>query len=218
MPSTSFLIKVGARSSKLSQAQAEEVLQELSQHHAVQFEPVWIDTTGDKDKKTSLRHLEKTDFFTREIDEQQLRGDFRIAIHSAKDLPDPIPAGLKMVALTKGVDPSDVLVHNHELQQGAKIGTSSTRREAMLRQWRPDFQCVDIRGTIQERLALLDTGQVDGVVMAKAALIRLRLIDRQWIQLDGDTAPLQGQLAVIAREEDTEMANIFKSIDTRSQK
>src|SRR5690348_1871807 len=89
----------------------EEVLQELLQFHPdVEFEPIWIVTTGDRDLKTSLRSLEKTDFFTKEIDALQLSGGCRISVHSAKDLPDPLPKGLVIAALTRGVDPSDSIV------------------------------------------------------------------------------------------------------------
>lgn len=212
MLSVNYSLEIGARSSKLSQAQVWEVHRELIQHHPhIEFKPVWISTTGDQDKKTSLRDLDKTDFFTREIDQLQLQGHFRISIHSAKDLPDPLASGLKIVALTKGVDSSDVLVYN-DLPEQAIIGTSSHRREQNLLEWRPDLRCVDIRGTIDERLALLDTGQVDGVVMAEAALIRLSLTHRKRIMLSGETAALQGRLAVIAREDDHEMEYLFSCI------
>ncbi len=212
MPSVNYSLDVGARSSKLSQAQVWEVHRELIQHHPhIEFKPIWITTTGDQDKKTSLRDLGKTDFFTREIDQLQLQGGFRISIHSAKDLPEPLASGLKIVALTKGVDSSDVLVY-HELPEQAIIGTSSHRREQNLLEWRSDFRCVDIRGTIDERLALLDIGQVDGVVMAEAALIRLGLTHRKRIFLNGETAALQGRLAVVARESDHEMEELFNCI------
>jgi hydroxymethylbilane synthase len=219
MPLTSLSIRVAARKSPLSQAQCEEIHEELSQFIPVVFEPVWIETVGDKDKTTSLRSLDKTDFFTREIDEMLLNNQCRIGIHSAKDLPVPLRHGLKMIALTQGIDSSDVLVINHTLKPGAIIATSSERREAIiLKRW-PDYQCVDIRGTIGERLAILDSGKVDGVVMAKAALIRLQVLDeRKWIQLEGETTPLQGKLAVIARDDDLEIEEIFKPIDTRRSK
>ncbi len=215
MPSVncSLEITIGARGSKLSQAQVWEVHRELLNHYpAIQFKPIWITTTGDKDKKTSLRHLEKTNFFTHEIDEKQLQGEFRISIHSAKDLPEPLAPGLKIVALTKGVDSSDVLVLREGLLENAIIGTSSLRREKNLLEWRPDLRCVDIRGTIEERLALLDDGKVDGVVIAEAALIRLGLTHRKRIPIQGEVASLQGRLAVIALESDREMEECFKCI------
>src|ERR1700675_2982078 len=116
MPSANFSeITVGARGSQLSQMQVWEVHRELLQHHPnIQFKPTWITTMGDKDKQTSLRDLDKTDFFTREVDQLQLQREFRISIHSAKDLPEPLAPGLKIIALTKGVDPTDVLVYNQD--------------------------------------------------------------------------------------------------------
>lgn len=217
------LIKVGARGSLLSRAQLQEVLQELRVFHPeVEFDPVWIDTTGDRDLHTSLRTLEKTDFFTKEIDSLQLAGGCRISIHSAKDLPDPMPKGLTLIALTKGVDPSDSIVVRpfqtlESLPWGAKIGTSSVRREKNIAELRSDFQCVDIRGNIQRRLSLLDDGAVDGVVMAEAALIRLNLTHRTRFPLQGERAPLQGQLAVVGIEGDVEMQKLFQCIDVRQK-
>jgi hydroxymethylbilane synthase len=85
----------------------------------------------------------------------------------------------------------------------------------MLRKWRPDLQCVDIRGNIEARLKLLDDGHLDGVVIAEAALIRLGLTHRTRMKLSGPAAYLQGQLAIVAREEDEEMADLFASVDVR---
>ncbi len=219
--SVNFSISIAARSSPLSRAQFEEVTAELALHHPqVQLQPIWVETTGDKDQKTSLRTLDKTDFFTREIDALQLTGKTRLSVHSAKDLPDPLPEGLSIAALTQGVDPSDVLVlREHDTVQtlppGAKIGTSSERREKNITELRSDLQCVDIRGNISQRLSLLDQRVVDGVVMAEAALIRLKLTHRNRISLPGERAALQGQLAILALNHDEEMHQLFKCMDTR---
>ena len=86
------MITVGARGSPLSRIQVEEVYAEIRGNHPnILFHPIFVDTLGDQDKKTSLRNLNKTDFFTREIDQMLLAGECRIAIHSAKDLPEPLP-------------------------------------------------------------------------------------------------------------------------------
>lgn len=215
-------ITVAARGSKLSQAQVWEVFFTLiALHPNLSFAPTWVETSGDKDKKSSLRDIGKTDFFTKEVDALILEKKCRIAIHSAKDLPDPIPQGLKVVAITKGQDPSDVLVLRENetlstLAKGARIGTSCVRREEMVNALKPDLQCVDIRGTIEERLAKLDHFEVDGVVMAEAALIRLKLNARNRIALAGDAAPLQGQLAIVGREEDEEIQELFSFLDVRT--
>ena len=145
-----LILAVGARSSKLSKVQVWEVFFALFPFYPhVLFSPIWTDTLGDKDKKQSLRNLNKTDFFTKEIDEMLLEGRCRIAIHSAKDLPEPLAKGLSIVALTKGQDPSDSLVLRdketlHSLKPSAKIGTSCIRREQMIKELRPDLDCVDI--------------------------------------------------------------------------
>ncbi len=216
--SSSNNITTCARSTPLSRAQVEEILAELRTHHPlISFDSIWTETTGDLDQLTSLRAMEKTDFFTREIEALQLRGDCRISIHSAKDLPESLSSGLVIIALTRGVDSSDVIVmrENGPLAQGARIGTSSLRRENNVRTARADLICADIRGSILARLEQLDRGDYDGVVMAEAALIRLGLTHRHRIPLPGERSPLQGQLAVVARAEDLEMRELFACIDVR---
>lgn len=216
-----YKITVGARSSPLSKAQVDEVLKEIQVFHPTfEFIPIFIKTIGDNDRTTSLRTLDKTDFFTKEIDEMLLAGVCRIAIHSAKDLPDPLPKGLMCVALTKGVDSSDVLVLKEEvdfddLPSGALIATSSTRREENVRRLRNDLKFIDIRGTIDERLAMLTIGLVDGIVVAEAALIRLGLTHLNRLPLPGEVSLHQGRLAVIAQEGDREMRTRFICIDAR---
>lgn len=220
--SSSPKIIVGARTSPLSKAQVDEVLAELRSHHPdTAFDPLFVESSGDIDQITSLRDMEKSDFFTKEIDHMLLKGHCRIAIHSAKDLPEPLPDGLEIIALTRGVDPADVLVMREgqsfdTLPKNAKIATSSERREAVLKQMRRDLTFVDLRGTIGQRLALLDNYEVDGVVVAEAALIRLKLSHLNKIRLPGETAPGQGRLAIVARNDDNEMRTLFACIDARN--
>ncbi len=208
-------IRVGARSSPLSRAQVVEVFSELSLvYPEISYDPVWIETQGDLDLVRSLRLLEKSDFFPREIDALLLQGECRIAIHSAKDLPDPLPKGLTRVALTQGVDPRDALVlRSLELAPGALVATSSLRREQQIRELYPTTFCVDIRGTIEARLQSLHRGEVDALVVAEAALIRLGLTYLPRQILPGPAAPLQGRLAVLAREGDEEMRHLFSCLD-----
>lgn len=217
-----FIIKVGARSSPLSIIQAQEVLNELQEYHPdVDFELIPIRTKGDKDKATSLRDLNKTDFFTREIDQLLLKGGCRIGIHSAKDLPEPLPKGLRLVALTKGVDSSDSLVIPqgmtlNTLPSYARIATSSTRREEIVKTMRRDLTFLDIRGNIQERLEKLRKHEIEGLVIAEAAVIRLNLKHLNRIPLPGPTTLFQGRLAVLAREDDLEMVELFKPIHKKT--
>jgi hydroxymethylbilane synthase len=217
MHSSSSEIIVGARSSILSKVQVEEVYTLLQAYHPdVIFEKKWFQTRGDLDQDTSLTSLEKTDFFTKEIDEAVLQGVCHVGIHSAKDLPDPMPVGLCVVACTKGLDPSDVLVLREgedwsRLRLGSRIGTSSLRRQRNICDLRNDFVCVDIRGTIDKRLALLDEGVCDGVVMAKAALLRLG-IRRNMVPIEGEVSPMQGRLAIVAKTFDADMQALFSCL------
>lgn len=188
-----IMLKIGARSSPLSRAQVEEFKREFG----LQCEVVWVQTTGDLDQLTSLRTLDKTDFFTRELDQMLLEGKIDAAVHSAKDLPDPLPKGLWVAALSQGVDPRDSLVIKKEPIH--VVATSSIRREGAVRQLYPHCRFVDLRGTIQERLKK----EVDGVVIAEAALIRLQLTHLNRVFLPGETAPLQGKLAIVCRENES---------------
>lgn len=214
-------IRAGARSSPLSKTQVGEVQGGLQKFFPdVRIDPLWIETTGDKDQNTSLRTLDKTDFFTKEIDKLVLSGECRIGVHSAKDLPDPIPEGLQIVAVTKGLDPSDSLVFREgdsldTLPPGAKIATSSLRREEIVKKLRPDLEFIDLRGNIGQRLVKLENGIADGVVIAEAALIRLGLTKLNRMKLPGKTVLGQGQLAIIARESDSVMKSLFSILDTR---
>lgn len=215
------IIKVAARDSSLSLAQVDEVYKQVHLvDPMVSFSLTCLKTTGDLDLQSSLLEKEKTDFFTKEIDELVAKGYCDIGIHSAKDLPEPLHPKLEILALTKGVDPADVLVLRNNatlesLPHGALIGTSSLRRIEQMQKLRKDFVAKDIRGTIERRLDLLHQGIVDGVIMAKAALIRLGLLDLNWIKMPGQSAPLQGKLAIVSCKGRSDLKKIFSSLDAR---
>lgn len=217
----SLFIDVAARKSALSIAQVREVEKELRESGAdVVFQLSLFSSTGDRDQNTSLWTLGKTDFFTKEIDAAVLEGQCRVAIHSAKDLPETFPEGISLIALTEGVDRRDALVLRDgetlsSLREGAEIGTSSPRRRDALLALRDDLIAVDIRGTVEKRLEKMDRGELDGVIVAEAALIRLGLTAKNRIYLPGETTPLQGQLAVVAKQEDQQMLHLFARIDSR---
>ncbi|MCC6127897.1 MAG: hydroxymethylbilane synthase [Chlamydiae bacterium] len=201
-------IRCGARSSLLSQAQVKEVQGELP----FPIEPVWVETIGDRDQITSLKHLGKTDFFTRELDSLLLGGSIRMAVHSAKDLPDPLPKGLYLAALTKEKDPRDSLVFLRPLTDTPRVATSSLRREEGVRLLYPAATFLDVRGSIHDRLKWLQTDQADGVVIAEAALIRLELTQLPRVFLPGETPEGQGKLAIVIREEDHELRDLLEII------
>lgn len=221
MPCSDSEILVGARPSPLSVAQFKEVEAALKKFHPnITLQMVPIDTVGDRDMSTSLRTLDKTDFFTKDIDQALLQGACRIAIHSAKDLPEPLHDKLEIIALTEGVDSSDSLVLRagetlDSLPKGAVIATSSERREEAVRALRSDLTFRDVRGTIHQRLRLLETGEADGIVVAEAALIRLDLLHLNRVKVPGSTTPLQGRLAIVSLKHDAEMASLFTCLDAR---
>ncbi|MCH9614841.1 MAG: Porphobilinogen deaminase [Chlamydiia bacterium] len=205
-------IVIAARDSALSKVQVQEVLSEYNITHPIQT--LFLSTIGDRDLKTSLRALDKTDFFTRDIDHLLLNHKADLAIHSAKDLPDPLPEGLELITLTTGVDPRDVLVLRKDstletLMPGALIATSSEKREEAVRTLRDDLNFTDIRGPIHARLLKLITGQVDGVVIAEAALIRLNLTHLTRVYLPGKTTQHQGRLALVTQAGNQQIKDLF---------
>ena len=214
--------KLGTRGSRLALKQVEEFFDRLRKTHpAFTAQIVPIDTYGDRDKKTPISSIEGTDFFTREIDNALCAGTIDLAVHSAKDLPDVLSPGLTIAATTAPHEQFDALVAKNavsldNLTSGAKIATSSVRRKTQLKKYREDFQIVDIRGTIEERLSILDNSAIDAVIIASCALVRLGLEHRitQRIPLDILIPhPLQGALAIMTRENDDALIKIISSID-----
>ena len=215
-------IRIGTRTSPLARVQVKEILRALSRvQPGIRVRIIGLDTVGDKDKKTPISEMEGTDFFTKEIDETLLCGKIDCAVHSAKDLPDVIPEGIKVAAFTKSLDPCDVLVSRNglklrDLPRGARIGTSSERRKKQLLSYRPDLRLVDIRGTMQERLDKLGAENLDAIVIAGAGLIRLGLghhiterISFKILQPHS----LQGSLAVTVRTGNKEMSDLFLKLN-----
>jgi len=198
-------ILAGARASPLSRVQFREIKSLFPQF---QWEALFTKTTGDLEKTTSLRSLDRTDFFTKELDTMVLEGKVRVAIHSAKDLPEPLPKGLVVAFLTEGVDPRDSLVLG--LDTPTLVATSSERREKLVRAVWPHCQFVDLRGTIHERLDLLNKGQVNGVVVAEAALIRLGLTHLKRHIFCEVLSSLQGKLAIVSRTDDLEIIDLLR--------
>ncbi len=203
-------IRIGVRPSPLAVRQVEEVLEFLKgMYPEATFVVQTIFTRGDKDKTTPLSEVKEADFFTREIDEALLRGDIDVAVHSSKDLPIVLPQGLKVLFETESISRFDALVSkgNHKLTElalGSRIGVSSQRRRNDLKVLRDDLKIVDVRGNIEERLALIDVGKIDALILAHAALIRLGLEEKiaEVFPLDiFRTHPKQGSLSLVAQGE-----------------
>jgi hydroxymethylbilane synthase len=217
-----MILKVGCRPSPLARIQAAEALEHLRKLGlGFEAEIVSINSSGDTDKLTPLSRVEGSDFFTRQIEAALLCGEIDLAVHSAKDLEDDPLAELETVLLTPVISPHECLVSRNgatlaALRVGSVVGTSSRKRSLAVQAYRPDLVIKDIRGTIQERLARLDRGEYDALIMAHAALIRLGLADRAAEILPAEVIPphpLQGRLAVQVRRAD-ERFEIIRSRTT----
>ena len=218
--------KVGTRRSPLALKQVGEAAEALKAFYPDFFtQMVCIETYGDRDRRTPISETEGSDFFTREIDNALLKGEIDFAVHSAKDLPERLESELVIAAITESAENCDVLVSKNEktlgsLPRGARIGTSSRNRKAALKTFRPDFEIVDIRGNIEERLALLDekTRQLDAIVIAAAGLIRLGLEHKITQKIPSDILkphPLQGCLALITRKDNKDLIELLSVLDHR---
>ncbi len=206
-------LKAGTRPSSLALTQTRAALDRIENKlDGIAFEMVPITSIGDTDRTIDLRES-PADFFTRELDETLMRGEVDLAVHSAKDLPDPLLEGIDWFWLPWREEPRDVLIlargrNISGLPDNPVIGVSSDRREAYCTQRFPGGIQKNIRGNIEERIALVDDGTYDIVVMAAAALFRLGIEERitEWIPLDELEVPEgQGHLAVTFREGDEKM-------------
>ena len=199
MTDSLLTFKVGTRSSRLALVQARNALRKLEEClPGCRFEDVAVSSPGDRDLKTDLRES-PGDFFTRDLDRKVLSGEVDCAVHSAKDVPDPVRDGVDWFWLPWREDPRDAIIRPlgrdmESLPGEPRIGVSSDRREDYCRRHFPAAQLCGIRGNIEERLSQLDEGNYDLVIMASAAMIRLGLQDRitEWISTE-ELAPPDGQ-------------------------
>lgn len=181
-----------------------------------------IQSFGDKNKQISLMENIAPDFFTRELDRALIRGEADIAVHSAKDLPYPLSPELALFALLDAFDKTDALVSRNkqtlkQLPSGARVGTSSLARKTELLSVRPDLEVVSIRGTIEERIAQVDEGFIDALIVASCALKRLGLTGRIAEILPFKTHPLQGNLAIVGRKDRPDIKKQFSGMDIRNR-
>ena len=174
------MLVIASRGSQLALWQARWVAAQLSAAgHACRIEIV--KTTGDKITDVPLAKVGSKGLFTKEIEEALLDGRADLAVHSLKDLPTELPEGLVLAAVPEREDPRDAVVGRKlaDLPLGARVGTSSLRRAAQLRQLRPDLQVESVRGNLDTRLRKLDEGQYDAILLAAAGLKRLGWGDRK---------------------------------------
>jgi len=197
------LVRIATRQSPLALWQAEYVKARLLEHHPqLQVELVKMVTQGDKILDTPLAKVGGKGLFVKELETGMLNGEADIAVHSMKDVPVEFPHGLCLAVICPRENPFDAFVSNHfasieALPQGAKVGTSSMRRQCQIRAWRPDLEILDLRGNVNTRLRKLDEGQYDAIILACAGLIRLGFSDRIKQQIpDSISLPAIGQGAV----------------------
>ncbi len=215
-------LRIGARGSRLSRAQAESVAAELrAAHSSLAIELVWLTTTGDRDTQTALSAMGAQGVFAKEIEAALLEGRIDVAVHSLKDLPTAATPGLAVVAVPKRADPRDALVTRdgsvlRALPPFARVGTGSTRRAAQLRHLRPDVEVVPIRGNVDTRLGKLEAHGLNAVLLAMAGLERTGLRDGRVSPLEAEWfphAPGQGALGLQCREDDSVTQSLLEPID-----
>lgn len=223
-PSGDRPLLIASRGSELALWQARWVRDAiLAADPAARVEIEIIRTTGDRVQDVPLSWIGDRGLFTKEIDEALLDGRADIAVHSLKDVPTAIPDGLTISAISRREDPRDVVIAAKpisiaELPAGARVGTSSLRRRAQLGAMRRDLVVADLRGNLNTRLARLDAGDYDAILLAAAGVLRLGWRDRisawlepaAWLPAVG-----QGALAIVTREQDPRTAALVEPLHHR---
>jgi hydroxymethylbilane synthase len=219
-PST---LRIATRKSALALWQAEHVASLLRKAHpGVAVELVPLTTQGDRILDRSLAVIGGKGLFIKELEIalEERRAD--IAVHSMKDVPAEIPPGFRIGAVLKRADPFDALVARagignlDELPRGARVGTSSLRRQAQLYAVRPDLKIEPLRGNVDTRLKKLDDGAVDAILLACAGLLRLGLESRITVRLDPSKclpAVSQGIIGIECREDDASTAKMLAALE-----
>ncbi|MER8567091.1 hydroxymethylbilane synthase [Mesorhizobium sp. M0924] len=216
-------LKIGTRGSPLALAQAHETQARLMEAHgmpAEAFEVVVISTSGDRIQDRPLSGAGGKGLFTKEIEEALLAGTIDIAVHSSKDMPTVLPVGLELSAFLPREDARDAFIGKAvkrivDLPQGAKVGSSSLRRQALIRRMRPDLDVVMFRGNVQTRLRKLEEGVAEGTILAYAGLKRLGLghVVTDLMPLDAfPPAPGQGAIGIETRIGDSEVEKMLVAI------
>jgi hydroxymethylbilane synthase len=217
-------LRIGTRGSPLALVQARTVRARLALALGVSEEAIElkiIRTSGDMIQDRPLSEVGGKGLFTKEIEEALLDGRIDLAVHSAKDMPTVLPAGLMLAACLEREDPRDVFISLKapalaELPQGATLGTASLRRQAIAKRMRPDLRVVPLRGNVHTRLRKLDDGEVDATILALAGMKRLGLESHATKIMSQDEflpAVAQGAIGIEARENDERTREILARID-----
>ncbi|HEV8436785.1 MAG TPA: hydroxymethylbilane synthase [Methylomirabilota bacterium] len=213
-------LRLGTRGSRLALVQCGELADSL-RALGVDVEVVPIRTTGDRLAHVALGDFGGKALFVKEIEEALLDGRVDVGVHSLKDLPGSLPDGLALAAFPPREDPRDVLVTRsgatlRELPSGSRVGTSSLRRQVLLLAMRPDLRVEPIRGNVDTRLAKLESGAYDAIVLARAGLHRLGLAPAHAVVLPVEEfvpAVGQGTLGVEARQDDRRTLELLLPLD-----
>jgi hydroxymethylbilane synthase len=215
-------LRLGTRRSALATVQTEAVAAVLRERTDRDVELVPVTTAGDT-SRAALTQIGGTGVFVGALREALLAGSVDVAVHSLKDLPTADAPGIRLAAVPRREDPRDALVARDgltlgELPAGSRVGTGSPRRAAQLRALGLGLEVVDVRGNVDTRLELVDRGEVDAVVLARAGLARLGRLDAVTEVLDPLQmlpAPGQGALAVECRADDTGTQDLLGTLDDR---
>ena len=208
-------VVIGSRGSKLAVIQAESVAMRLKElNSGLEVEIRQIMTEGDHNHNLKLDDTGSTGIFVKALEEELINGGIDLAVHSLKDLPTTLPDQLYLTAVTQRLDPRDTLVAGaplRELKTGSRIGTGSRRRSVQLHSLRPDLEACAIRGNVDTRLRKVAAGEIDGIIVATAAMLRLGWVDKitEYLPLESFLPCVgQGTLALEARREDRRIAEI----------
>ena len=215
-------LRIATRKSPLALWQSEHVADLLrAAHPGLEVVLVPMSTRGDEVLDRSLSAIGGKGLFLKELELAMLRGEADSAVHSLKDVPMEVDAPFALPAFLERADHADAFISNQfasfeALPPGACVGTSSLRRQAQLRALRPDLEIRDLRGNVNTRLAKLDAGEYDAIILACAGLQRLGLDARIRARLDAPgwlPAPAQGVIAIECRGDDAEVMDLCRALD-----
>lgn len=221
---SSQTIRIATRKSALALWQAEYVKARLEAiHTGLNVELVPMSTKGDRILDTPLAKIGGKGLFVKELEVAILEGRADIAVHSMKDVPVDFPPGLRLHTICEREDPRDAFVANHfdtldALPSNAVVGTSSLRRQCQLRELRPDLQIRDLRGNVNTRLAKLDNGDYDAIILAAAGLIRLEMSERISAYIEPEVslpANGQGAVGIECRDDDAVVQALLAPLEHR---
>ena len=215
-------IIVGSRGSKLALLQTELVVQRLREsYHDLEFPVKRIKTSGDRDRTTSLAQIGGRGIFVKELEEALLSKEIAMAVHSLKDMPTELSSEFKLAAVGMRIDARDALISKSgkplsKLPEGACVGTGSERRAVQLKAFRPDIQIRPLRGNLDTRLSKLYSGELEGIIVAAAAMLRMG-----WAEKITEYLPIelflpsvgQGALAVEIRALDQELSDLLSVVN-----